>query len=282
MLQTSLTPVRKITRNDPGFPRETLQIPPPPLFLYIRGKMPGPYKRRISIVGSRRMTTYGRAVVQDLVGELAKAGLIIVSGLALGIDAACHEQALEHDAQTIAVLGGGIDDETIAPKTNARLATRILHAGSCLLSEYAPGAHPRPENFAIRDRIIASLSPATLVIEAAKKSGALITASLASDAGREVWAVPGQISAPQSQGTNNLLRLGAHAAVVAQDILDSYGIDVADKPQDPLLQALEEEPQTLEQIARRAGLTTDVCALRLAELEITGTIKRTGQHYTRS
>lgn len=268
---------------DPEFPRELLEIPPRPKVLFVRGTLPGSYEHRITVVGSRRMTSYGRAVVEDLVGMLAKAGLVIVSGLALGVDGACHEQALLHGAPTIAVLGGGIDDDSIAPKTNALLAQRILDAGSSLISEYPPGTKPRPEFFAIRDRVIAGLSPTTLVIEAAEHSGALITASLARDAGREVWVVPGNINAPQSRGTNNLLRIGAHAAIHAQDILDNYGITKpASATNDHPIIACLETPKNLDEIARDTGYSITECAQQLSELEIENRVVRDGENYRRA
>lgn len=265
-------PVRTIYPSDPEFPRELLEIPPRPTALFLRGKLAGPYERRISIVGSRRMTSYGYAVVQDMVGVLSRAGLTIVSGLALGVDGACHEQALAYNAPTIAVLAGGINDQNIAPKTNAHLAKRILDSGSALISEYPPFIQPRPEFFAIRNRWIAALSPHLLVIEAAKKSGALITADLALNAGREVWAVPGNLTSPQSFGTNTLLRTGAHAAVIAQDILDAYGITETSMPSSALgqqiLQSIPKPGITLLQLARTLGISETICARELSRLEL--------------
>lgn len=222
-------------------PLEVPEVPPllphiydPPLALYVRGKLPGD-ALAIAVVGSRTATPYGRAATQALVRPLSARGLVIVSGLAFGIDAEAHRAALETHGTTVAVLGTGVDEASVYPRSHRQLAKDIVAASGAVASEFPPGTTARPEHFPQRNRIIAGLARATVVVEATTQSGALITARLALAENREVLAVPGPITAPTSEGTNRLLREGAAPALSADDILDA--LSLRDTLAPPLLRA---------------------------------------------
>ena len=271
--------------------------PPEPEDLRARGRWPPPPGPRAAIVGSRRPSPYGEAVAERLAADLAATGVIVVSGLALGVDAAAHEGALAAGGCTIAVLGTGVD--IVYPRANADLAARILAAGGALVSQFPDGTPPQRANFPRRNWAIAALSDVVVVVEAAEGSGALITAEAALALDREVMAVPGSVFSPLSVGCHQLLRDGAGLVQNARDVLAALGAqqEVLDDPlkppaslgleapaggRDGLLQhlsdALMTEPGTL---ARKLGLPLPEIMSRLTALEMAGAVGRRGAGYVR-
>lgn len=214
--------IQVVELGDDNYPELLKAIHDPPYILYFRGHLPSPDALCLGVVGSRRATDYGLRVANDLSRDLAKSGLVIVSGLAWGIDEAAHKATLEANGVTIAVLAGGLDGQD-APRKDM-LAKNIVDTGGCVISEFPPTMPPLMHHFPIRNRIISGISKATLVVEAAEKSGSLITARAALDENREVFAVPGPITSPTSIGTNRLCRDGAHVVTCAEDILTALGV----------------------------------------------------------
>jgi DNA processing protein len=295
-LQTALAwlqggPDRHVLSLDhPAWPSLLLQTADPPLLLYAQGDLQKLQAASVAIVGSRHPTPQGADNARSFAAALGAQGYVVVSGLAQGIDAAAHEGALTTACGTVAVVGRGLD-KTYPPR-NAELAERIAAKG-LLLSEFSPGTPPLPEHFPLRNRIIAALSQGTLVVEAALRSGSLITARLANEAGREVFAIPGSIHAPQSRGCHQLIRQGALLVESAQDILDElqsakgtpprqselhFRDDTNDQPDtapdDPLVQALGHDPVTLDALQARTGWATSALTARLLELELDGHVAR--------
>ncbi len=202
-----------------AIPQLLSQIPDPPTHLSIRGSWPDESLPRIAVVGTRHITPYGRMVTQRFTRELVQAGFVIVSGFMYGVDAVAHQTAIDSGGQTIAVLGYGLD-APFFPSSHAPLAQAIISHGGCLVSEYAAKQRAIPENFPRRNRIVSGLSLGVLVTEAGVKSGSLITARLAVEQGREVFAVPGPIDSPYSEGTKELVNLGAKLVSTIRDIVD--------------------------------------------------------------
>lgn len=215
--------IRIVMRNDPEYPSLLAQIPDAPIALFIRGSL-DTLNLPIAIVGTRANSPYGCDVTNMLVTDLAEFCATIISGLALGIDGIAHESALRNGAKTIAILGGGIDRASLSPQSHLRLAEAIIDKGGALVSEYPPGTPPTPYTFPARNRIIAGMSLATVVIEAPKGSGALITARASLDYNREVCAVPQNMTSKNSVGANELLKQGAHPITSGADILDVLGV----------------------------------------------------------
>lgn len=216
---------------DADFPRLLRHIYDPPLVLFVRGELPQE-QTAVAIVGSRNASPYGRSVTQAFVRPLAARGLTIVSGLAYGIDAEAHRGTLAVRGRTIAVLGSGVDDASLYPRAHRSLAAEIAAQGGAVVSEFPPGTGARPEHFPQRNRLIAGISHAVVVIEASVTSGALITARLALEENREVLAVPGPITSPLSAGTHRLLKEGAALASSAEDVLEALALhDVLTLPQ---------------------------------------------------
>lgn len=246
----------------------------PPRRLYLRGARPellaGPC---VAVVGARSCSSYGASVARVLGRELASAGAVVVSGLARGIDAAAHRGALEGGGRTVAVLGCGIDRDY--PASNAGLARQIAACG-IVVSEYEPGVEPAPWRFPARNRIVAGLSLATVVVEARERSGALITADFALEEGREVLAVPGEITSACSAGTNRLLTLGAAPLLSAADALAAAGIEPVPRAEPPaghaagVLEALRAGAADADELVRRTGIPPEKLAAVLVELELEG------------
>jgi DNA processing protein len=218
--------VKLLPMDDPAYPRLLKEIHDPPIVLYVRGNLDRLNSDSISVVGARRATTYGLQVATQLSRELAGRGLTIVSGLARGIDSAAHKGALEGKGKTIAVLGSGIDE--IYPKENRKLAAAILEEGT-LVSEFPIGTFPAPQNFPIRNRIISGLSLGTVIVEAAEYSGSLITARLANEQNREVFAVPGNITQKTSFGPNLWIKQGAKLVQTWEDVVEECPPRVKDR-----------------------------------------------------
>jgi DNA processing protein len=245
----------------------------PPLRLFVRGN--GDLRLlaepAVAIVGARACSPYGRQVARMLGRDLAAAGVVVVSGLARGVDGEAHRGALDAGGNTVAVLGCGIDRDY--PAAHASLARSIAER-SLLVSEYDAGVEPAPWRFPARNRIIAGLCAATVVVEARERSGALITADFALEEGREVFAVPGEITSRLSEGTNALLRLGATPLTAAADVLETLGITPLE-PSPPAVgdvagRLLEELPASVDELVRASSLDTPQVAAALAELELAG------------
>jgi DNA processing protein len=273
-----MTAYESIGRRDPAFPALLTAIHDPPARLYVRGsgELAMLSEPAVAVVGARACSAYGRSVTRSLARELASAGLVVVSGMARGIDGEAHRGALEAGGRTIAVLGCGIDRDY--PAAHAELARRIGENG-LVVSEYEPGVEPAPWRFPARNRIIAGLSRATVVVEARERSGALITADFALEEGRDVLAVPGEITSGLSIGTNALLKLGAAPVTSASDVLELYGVVPAEPPRpslgpvaDVLLSRLQDSALTADELARSAGVDAGESAAALVELELSGRV----------
>jgi DNA processing protein len=245
----------------------------PPARLYLRGDGDAGLLAQpaVAIVGARACSPYGAQVARMLGRELAASGVVVVSGLARGIDGEAHRGALESDGHTVAVLGCGIDRDY--PAAHRTLAQAIAER-SLVVSEYEPGVEPAPWRFPARNRIIAGLCMATVVVEARERSGALITADFALEEGREVFAVPGEITSALSAGANALLRLGATPLTAAADVFESLGISPpeASLPEvgEAAASVLKQLPASVDELVRMTGLAAGVIAAALAELEIAG------------
>ena len=290
-----------VSLGDLRYPQALLDTEDPPLLLYLMGPasllehQPFPSDRCLAVVGSRNPTAQGAENARLFARALCGAGLTIVSGLALGVDAAAHEGALEAAtsagtmAATIAVVGTGLD--RVYPRKNLDLAHRIAAHG-LIVSEYPLGTPPLPGNFPKRNRIISGLSQGTLVVEAALASGSLITARMAAEQGREVFAIPGSIHAPQSRGCHALIRQGAKLVESAQDVLEELkipattvpglpqegvnapGAAASDETEDPVLAALGYDPMGLDALIARTGMDASTLQVALLELELDGRIAR--------
>lgn len=217
----------KLKKED--FPLQLLEIPEPPKDLWLLGDLPSPETTLLTIVGARKHSPYGKEACESLIAGLAGYDITIVSGLALGIDALAHRSAMKAGLKTLAVPGSGLNERVLYPRTNIGLAREIVRNGGGLLSEFAPDTHAAPWTFPMRNRIMAGLAQATLVIEAEQRSGTLITSRLATDYNRDVFAVPGSIFSPLSAGPNMLITLGATPIHEGKDILRALGFSVSDE-----------------------------------------------------
>lgn len=269
----------KLARSDALFPPRLKAIFDPPPSLYLRGSG-GPEllgRRAVGVVGARSCSPYGAQVARMLGRELAAAGLVIVSGLARGIDGEAHRGALESGGPTVGVLGCGIDRDY--PAANAALSRR-MEDGGLVVSEYEAGVEPAPWRFPARNRIIAGLCEAVVVVEARERSGALITADFALDEGREVFAVPGEITSALSVGSNALLRLGATPLTGSGDVLEALGIERAAAGEDPdvseaarrVLRLVRDTPSAADELVARASLEAGAVSIALTELELAGLV----------
>ena len=274
-----------MTWSDPDYPALLREIPDPPLVLYIAGERPLLSAQQLAIVGSRNPTPMGRENARAFAKILAGAGLAITSGMALGVDSAAHRGALEAGGKTIAVAGTGLD--RVYPARHRDLAHEIVKHGA-LVSEFPLGTPPLPENFPVRNRIISGLSLGTLVVEAALQSGSLITARMANEQGREVFAIPGSIHAPQSRGCHALIRQGAKLVETAQDILEELGplagvaLQAAHENTPPglrldstmktLLEHIGHDPVSIDTLIERCGLTADAVSSMLLQMELNGLV----------
>ena len=281
-------PRHVISLADARYPASLLQIADPPLVLYVLGKLPTPWPDAIAMVGSRNATAQGLSNAKAFADSFARAGLTVISGLALGIDGAAHEGALAGalpDAiATAAVVGTGLD--RVYPKQHRDLAHRIAQRG-LILSEYPIGTPPLAQNFPKRNRLIAALSHGTVVVEAAMQSGSLITAKQAAEAGKEVFAIPGSIHSPQSRGCHALIKQGAKLVETAQDVLEELpalsrrasagAVAPATAPAEAggtLLDALGFDPVSLDALMARTGEGAPALQARLLELELEGHVAR--------
>lgn len=271
--------VRRLRRTDRAYPALLAAIHDPPASLWIRGDAEPSLlgELAVAVVGARSCSSYGRAVARSLSRELSAAGAVVVSGLARGIDGEAHRGALDGSGRTIAVLGCGIDRDY--PAAHAELARRIVASGGLVVSEYEPGVEPAPWRFPARNRVIAGLARLTIVVEARARSGALITADMALEQGREVMAVPGEITSALSEGTNGLLRQGAAPITCVADALHALGLEPAvsepaavDPVAAALLAALADGPRTADELTTLTRMDAGAVAAGLTSLELEGRV----------
>jgi DNA processing protein len=271
----SRTEIQLLGWGEYGYPELLAQTYDPPPVLWVRGTLPPRDRLCVGIVGSRQATQAGRALARAMARELAAAGAVVVSGLALGIDGEAHLGALEGGGLTVAVLGSGLAE--VYPSSHAAMARRIERAGA-LVSEFPPHTRPYKGNFPRRNRVIAGWAPGTVVVEAAARSGALVTARIALEEGREVMAVPGHPSSATSEGTNALIRDGAVLVRGAADVAEQLGLALpapAAPPGEPLLDALRKDaPLSLDELQKRSGVPVPELLRRLGELELERKVQR--------
>lgn len=271
------------------FPPLLAEIPQPPRELWLDGALPPPDLKLLAVVGSRQYTTYGKQVVEHLIAGLAGYPIGIISGLALGIDSLAHEAALKHHLYTMAVPGSGLDESVLYPARHKRLARQIIEAGGGLLSELSPTTPAAKWTFTQRNRIMAGMCHATILIEAAEKSGTLITARMTADYNRELLVVPGSIFSKTSAGTHQFLKLGATPVTEAADILVVLDIPLREAPEPaprPVLTSQEalvithlHEPQERDILIRLLALPVSEATVLLMQMEMLGYITTTGTHY---
>lgn len=284
-----------LSQDDPHYPKLLRETYDAPAFLFARGTLDAEDPFPFAVVGTRKASPYGKQVTYEIVPELVQHGVTIVSGLALGVDAAAHTAALESKGRTIAILGSGLDDAAIYPSHNRNLAQRIIANGGLLLSEYSPGALPLRHHFPYRNRILSGMSLGVLVVEADIESGSLITARHALDENREVFAIPGDITRPGSAGPNNLIKMGAKVATTSQDILDALHLQagkifletreaVPDSREEAALAPhVTREPKHIDELVRASGLTAQSVAATLTLMEMKGRVMNLGgMHYIKS
>jgi DNA processing protein len=277
--------VKVLTCHDPDYPSRLKEIYDYPPLLYIRGSLLPEDEWCLAVVGTRRATVYGRQVTEEIVADLARSKITIVSGLARGIDSVAHHSALDTGGRSIAVFACGLD--TVYPSENANLARSIIEQGA-LISEYPLGTRPKAENFPRRNRIMSGLSLGVLIIEAGETSGAMITARLALEQNREVFAIPGSILSPASKGTNHLIQEGAKLVCDYTDILEELNLMTVARQiemkevlpssdtESLLLKQLCAEPTHIDEVCRSSGLPVSTVSSTLAMMELKGLVKQVG------
>ncbi len=279
--------INVITIDDPPYPRRLKEIYDPPYLLYVRGTLPT-NEFALGVVGARKMSAYGEHLAELLIPPLARSGLTIVSGLALGVDAKAHEITVREGGATVAVLGSGLAASHIYPSSNRSLAEKIIASGGAVISEFPLHMPPLQHHFPYRNRIISGMTLGVLVLEAALESGSLITARHALEQNREVFTVPGDITRETSLGSNGLLRMGAHPVERAEDILEALNLHeltttlsartiIPDSPEEEkLLVILAREPIHIDELIRGSGLDSNVVSSTLTLMEIKGTVRHMG------
>ena len=278
--------IKKIKIEDKEYPEELKKIKDAPKVLYYKGILPNPDEKCLAIIGTRRYSPYGQQVALKISGELADAGLTIVSGLAPGIDTFSHRAVVEKRKRTIAVLGTGLDEKSIYPQTNLELSRKIIEHGGCLLSELPEGTPGSKFSFPRRNRIISALSSAVLIIEAKEKSGSLITAEYAIKQNKKLFAVPGPIYSSNSAGPNKLIKNGAKLIASSTDVLNELGlqfqqtlqsnIEAENNEERLIINALKDQPLHIDKIIEKTKLNASVIATTLALMEISGKIRGLG------
>jgi DNA processing protein len=277
--------IEVLTWDDATYPSLLKEIEQPPPVLYIRGSLLSADQWAVAVVGTRRITSYGRQVAEEIAQVLAQSGITVVSGLAIGVDTLAHQSAIKAGGRTLAVLGSGVDH--IYPPTNRRLAEEVIAHGA-LISDYPPGTTPDAANFPARNRIISGLSRAVIVVEAGETSGALITANFAAEQGRDVFAVPNSIYAPQSKGTNRLIQQGASPLLNPQDVLEMLNMTMVvehnaarvvlptDAVEAALFQVLGTEPIHVDELRAAANLPIEKVSAALTMMELKGMVRQVG------
>ena len=265
-----------VTLADPDYPQALLNIPDPPILLYVKGRLELLNHPALAVVGSRNATPQGLSNAESFAQSISAAGLCIISGMAHGIDAAAHRGGLRENGFSIGIVGTGLDK--VYPAANRQLAHQLAQEGA-LISEFSLGTPPLAANFPRRNRLISGLSMGCLVIEASLQSGSLITARMALEQGREVFAIPGSIHAPQTKGCHHLIKQGAKLVECAQDILEELGHFSANTPlqssvpeEHPLLKHLGFDPISMDDLSQRSGLTIGALSAILLQLELDGNI----------
>lgn len=282
MLETTAVSI-----HDSSYPNPLKEIIDPPPTLFVRGFLSNAPDAAIAVVGSRKHTPYGKQMTEEITGLLVRAGCVIVSGLAFGVDSIAHETALRLGGTTWAVLGSGVDDASITPRAHVGLAHSILRAHGAVLSEYAPGTAASRFTYPKRNRIIAGLARTTIVIEAAEGSGALITAQCALETGRDVFAVPQNITSPNAHGVNELIATGATPIVEPSDVLDYLGLRPIFQPKEidcppqastqteaVILKLLTAAPRHVDELIQQSGLSQGAIMSTLTLMEMSGTVRR--------
>ncbi|MBU1164948.1 DNA-processing protein DprA [Patescibacteria group bacterium] len=278
--------VQVVTIKDKDYPKQLAQIYNPPALFYYKGNLKILDQPCLSVVGTRKITSYGKRVTAEIVAELTKSDLTIVSGLAFGVDALAHQTTIDNDGKTAAVLGSGLD--SIYPINNTRLAYQIIEKGGCLISEYPIGMGALKHHFPVRNRIISGLSLGTLVTEAGFSSGALITTKFALDQNRQIFAVPGSIYNDSATGPNKLIKFGATPVLCADDILEALNIEkrhqhqkvkkiIPDSPQEKMIiDILSSEPITIDKIVKLTAMDIQKVNSTLTMMEMKGMVKNLG------
>ncbi|KKQ98615.1 MAG: hypothetical protein UT24_C0009G0117 [Candidatus Woesebacteria bacterium GW2011_GWB1_39_12] len=275
-----------ITINDDSYPENLRDLDDAPLVLYIRGKLSKNDTNSVAIVGSRKMTSYGREVTQKLSSELASLGITIVSGLAFGVDLEAHKSVLSVGGRCVAVLASGVDELT--PRSNEWLGLEIIKTGGAIVSEFPPGTEAQRYFFPFRNRIISGLSKAVIVVEGMIKSGTIHTAKHAAEQGRTVFAVPGQITSPMSAASHYLIKNGAKMVTSVNDILEELDLQLkvdrdavnkvmpTDADEKKIIEILTNEPLHLDECARISGLKVSEISGKLTVMELKGIVKNIG------
>lgn len=280
-----------ITKKHKQYPPYFLEIAHPPKQLFALGEPLDDYTPAVTIVGSRKLSTYGKEVTYRLAYDLAQAGITVVSGLALGADGIAHQAALDARGRTIAILAGGLD--SIHPSSHRNLAINILKQKGTILSEYPEGTAPLKQNFVARNRLVAGISDIVIITEATEASGSLITARFAIEQDKTICAVPGPINSPGSVGTNNLLKSGAHVVTEAQDVLNLLGVESEIKARQEVFGDTKEEQTiidlmksgttALEELQQKSDLDPAIFSQTITMLEISSKIRPLGAaHWTLS
>lgn len=291
MLRLEKAKIALIEKNDPAFPKILREIPSPPLWLYGKGTTL-PNEEAIAIVGSRKATSYGKEATGKIISGLAaKTSITVASGLAAGIDGEAHRAAIKHGLRTIAVIGTGLDENSFFPPQHITLAHEIIERGGAIISEYPIGMPALKQNFVQRNRLIAGLAKGTLVIEAAEKSGALITAHFALEQGRSVMAAPGSIFSPYSTGTNSLIREGARVVASADDVIDELNLQTKDSQtknknrltddKEKIIYESLDRPLKLDELVEKLNFSPADIISRLSMLELKGLAKNIGGEWIR-
>jgi DNA processing protein len=267
------------------FPKALLEIPQPPEDLWIMGELPPENLVHLCVVGSRKFTSYGREACEKIIAGLKGYPIVIVSGFAMGIDTIAHKKAMQVGLQTIVFPGSGLSEGAMYPKTNIRLMSEVVNSGGCLISEFEPDFKATYWSFPMRNRLMAGISKATLIIEAEERSGTLITARLATEYSRDLLVVPGSIFSPNSRGTNRLLHQGATPVTSPEDVLEALGFEIKNKkekqaklfldlsPEEKRVLAILREPTARDDLIRAMGLPTPTANAILSVMEIKDLIK---------
>lgn len=277
--------IKTISVENKNYPKLLKKIKNPPKVLYVKGEIRN-NESCFAIVGTRRFSPYGKQIALEIAGDLAEAGLTIVSGLAPGIDTFVHQATIERGKRTIAVLGTGLDKKSVYPQSNLKLAKKILETGGCLISEYEPGTPGAKFTFPQRNRIISGLSLGVLVVEAKQKSGALITADWAKTQNRKIFAIPGSIHSSNSKGCHLLIKKGAKLVESANDILKELNLQCLTsevkhvagetKEENLILEAIKENALYIDKIIKKTKLPAAIVASTLAIMEIKSKVRNLG------
>ncbi len=275
--------IKKLLKEN--FPKGLLEIPQPPEDLWIIGELPDENLTYLSVVGSRRYTSYGKEACEKIIAGLAGYPIVIVSGFAMGIDTIAHKKAMEIGLKTMVFPGSGLSDTAIYPKTNVKMIREVVESGGCLISEFEPDFKATMWSFPMRNRLMAGISRAVLIIEAEERSGTLITARLTTEYNRDLLVVPGSIFSPNSKGTNRLIHQGAIPVTCAEDVLEALGFTAKDdedkqkklfedlSPEEMKVIEILREPMERDDLIREMQMKTGDANSLLSVMEIKGMIK---------